>query len=56
MIARRAATKQTGAEWQRRRLAALEDSLGRKQALARMLGDYLDHSERGAPVHTWPLP
>jgi hypothetical protein len=52
----RATTGQTGAQWQRSRLAALEDKLGRKEALARMLGEYLDHSELGAPVHTWPIP
>ena len=56
IIERRATTGQTGAQWQRSRLAALEDKLGRKEALARMLGEYLDCSELGAPVHTWPLP
>jgi len=56
IIERRATTGQTGAQWQRSRLAALEDKLGRKDALARMLGEYLDHSELGAPVHTWPIP
>jgi gamma-glutamyl:cysteine ligase YbdK (ATP-grasp superfamily) len=56
IIERRATTGQTGAQWQRSRLAALEDKLGRKEALARMLGEYLDHSELGAPVHTWPIP
>ncbi len=56
IIERRASTGQTGAQWQRSRLAALEDKLGRKEALARMLGEYLDHSELGAPVHTWPIP
>ncbi len=56
IIGRRASTGQTGAQWQRSRLAALEDKLGRKEALARMLGEYLDHSELGAPVHTWSIP
>jgi hypothetical protein len=56
IIERRATTGQTGAQWQRSRLAALEDKLGRKEALARMLGEYLNHSELGAPVHTWPIP
>ena len=56
IIERRATTGQTGAQWQRSRLAALEDKLGRKEALARMLGEYLDHSELGAPAHTWPIP
>ncbi len=56
IIERRATTGQTGAQWQRSRLAVLEGKLGRKEALARMLGEYLDHSELGAPVHTWPIP
>jgi gamma-glutamyl:cysteine ligase YbdK (ATP-grasp superfamily) len=56
IIERRATTGQTGAQWQRSRLAALEGGLGRKEALARMLGEYLDHSELGTPVHTWPIP
>ena len=56
IIERRATTGQTGAQWQRSRLAALEDKLGRKEALVRMLGEYLDHSDLGAPVHTWPIP
>ena len=56
IIERRARTGQTGAQWQRSRLAALENKLGRKEGLARMLGEYLDHSEVGAPVHTWPIP
>ncbi|MGH2745921.1 MAG: glutamate--cysteine ligase, partial [Thermoleophilaceae bacterium] len=56
IIERRATTGQTGAQWQRSRLAALEDKLGRREALARMLGGYLEHSELGAPVHTWPIP
>ncbi|MGH8545269.1 MAG: glutamate--cysteine ligase, partial [Gammaproteobacteria bacterium] len=56
IIGRRASTGQTGAQWQRSRLAAIEDKLGRKEALACMLGEYLDHAELGAPVHTWPIP
>jgi len=56
IIERRATTGQTGAQWQRSRLAALEGKLGRKEALARMLAEYLDCSELGAPVHTWPIP
>ena len=55
IIERRASARRTGARWQRSRLAALENKLGRKEALARMLGEYLDHSELGAPVHTWPI-
>lgn len=56
IIEARAETRRTGAEWQRRRLAILETACARPEALARMLSEYLDHSERGAPVHSWPLP
>jgi hypothetical protein len=56
VIERRAASGITGASWQRRRLARLEQTLPRREALGRMFGDYLEHSERGTPVHAWPLP
>jgi hypothetical protein len=46
---------QTGAAWQRARLAAHESKCSRAEALARMLGEYLEHSEAGAPVHEWSL-
>jgi hypothetical protein len=46
----------TGASWQRQRLALFENTLERGEALTRMFADYLEHSERGTPVHTWPLP
>jgi gamma-glutamyl:cysteine ligase YbdK (ATP-grasp superfamily) len=55
LIERRVATGQTGARWQRARLEQLEDTLGRRGALARMLSEYVDHSEQGAPVHSWPM-
>jgi gamma-glutamyl:cysteine ligase YbdK (ATP-grasp superfamily) len=46
---------QTGAVWQRARLAALESEHSRAEALARMLVDYLERSEEGSPVHEWSL-
>jgi hypothetical protein len=36
-------------------VAALEPELGRDGALAAMLERYLELSERGQPVHTWPV-
>lgn len=55
VIASRIESGQTGAKWQRLRLAQLEASLSRTEALAKMFEDYLEHSEAGAPVHRWPL-
>jgi hypothetical protein len=55
VIEARAASGQTGAVWQRRTVAALEPELGRDGALAAMLERYLELSERGQPVHTWPV-
>ena len=46
---------QTGARWQRRRLATLERDTSRPRALARLLDEYVQRSEAGQPVHTWPL-
>jgi hypothetical protein len=54
IIRARTESGQTGATWQRNRLAKLEATSHRRAALARMLEEYLDHSEAGAPVHTWP--
>ena len=47
---------QTGAGWQRARLAAAERERDRGSAFARMFEDYLAHSEEGEPVHRWRLP
>jgi gamma-glutamyl:cysteine ligase YbdK (ATP-grasp superfamily) len=55
IVEARAAASQTGAAWQRRSLAQLERRLPRRRALAVLLGDYLERSAEGAPVHTWPL-
>jgi gamma-glutamyl:cysteine ligase YbdK (ATP-grasp superfamily) len=55
VIEARAASGQTGAVWQRRTVAALEPELGRDGALAAMLERYLELSERGQPVHSWPV-
>jgi hypothetical protein len=55
VVARRVATGQTGSSWQRRQLAALEPGLDRRAALAAMLERYVALSERGNPVHEWPV-
>ena len=44
---------QTGAVWQRDRLATHESTQPRKEALERMLEDYLSLSAEGTPVHHW---
>jgi gamma-glutamyl:cysteine ligase YbdK (ATP-grasp superfamily) len=54
VISERAATGRTGAAWQRAALAAFSRNLDRHQALAAMLNRYLELSDSGEPVHTWP--
>ena len=54
VIAARAATRQTGAAWQRAALAAAGRSRPREQALAVMLEAYLSRAATGQPVHAWP--
>jgi gamma-glutamyl:cysteine ligase YbdK (ATP-grasp superfamily) len=54
VISERAATGRTGAAWQREALAATSRDFDRHQALAAMLGRYLDLADSGQPVHTWP--
>jgi hypothetical protein len=55
IIAQRVALKQTGARWQRAVLERLEAHMPRQDALAAMLERYLELSEEGLPVHTWPV-
>ena len=54
VIGARAATRQTGAAWQRATLATAERGRSREQALAVMLDRYLSCAATGQPVHTWP--
>lgn len=55
VIGDRVACGTTGARWQRRALLAHEArGVGRRDALARMFADYLEHSAAGRPVHEWP--
>ena len=55
IIAARAATRQTGAAWQRKALAIAEQRLAREDALAAMLERYLRYAASEHPAHTWPL-
>jgi gamma-glutamyl:cysteine ligase YbdK (ATP-grasp superfamily) len=55
VISERCFRRRTGAAWQRRVLADLSARLEKKRALAAMLERYLDRSECGEPVHTWPF-
>src|SRR6516162_1980551 len=55
VISARAASRQTGAAWQRATLAAAERHHDRQHALAVMLDLYLHCADTGLPVHTWPV-
>jgi hypothetical protein len=56
IIERRCLARRTGATWQRDYvLRAQERGLDREAALSLMLGRYLELSEAGEPVHTWPV-
>jgi hypothetical protein len=52
-VLERVARGQTGAVWQRQRLAALEEGKPSRDALKLMLEDYLTRSDEGEPVHRW---
>jgi len=52
----RAESGRTAARWQRTRLAELEASRPRREALDRMFEEYLDLSAGGEPVHRWGVP
>ena len=54
-VLERVASGQTGAHWQRRRLAVLGSGRPRHEALTQMLEDYLERSEAGEPVHRWSV-
>lgn len=57
VVARRAASGQTGSVWQRRALASLERQPGgRAEALAAMTEAYLERCTAGTPVHEWDVP
>jgi gamma-glutamyl:cysteine ligase YbdK (ATP-grasp superfamily) len=54
-IVERAERGQTGAAWQRARLGSLESSRPTREALVRMLEEYVARSDEGAPVDQWEL-
>lgn len=60
IVEARARTKQNGANWQLRTLAAIEPwgttpkTPEREGALAEMMRRYLELQQTGKPVHTWP--
>jgi hypothetical protein len=55
VIERRCLTRRTGASWQRRTVAFLEErGQDRDTALAGMLRRYVELMYAGEPVHTWP--
>lgn len=56
IVAERVQTGMTGAEWQRRALAALEPGLARAAALEALTERYIALAASGAPVHAWPVP
>lgn len=54
VVADRVACGRTGAAWQRRRVEAAQDRVGRSDAVREMFSAYRDRSATGDPVHTWP--
>jgi len=55
VVARRVQRRQTGARWQLATLDDFEQHCDRNEALARMLGRYVELAESGAPGHEWPV-
>lgn len=57
VVAARAASGRTGAGWQRRALARLEQAgASRDEALAGLVARYRAEAASGRPVHEWPEP
>ncbi len=57
IIEQRCLARRTGSSWQREAVAAREArGLDREAALAGMMRAYVELSESGEPVHTWPSP
>ncbi len=55
VIEKRLTSGQTGAVWQRKKLAALQSRLGLQDALRALVEDYLSNSEANVPVAEWSL-
>jgi gamma-glutamyl:cysteine ligase YbdK (ATP-grasp superfamily) len=55
LIQARLRARVTGARWQRKMLARLEEHMPRPDALGALLERYMAHAASGRPVHEWPL-
>lgn len=56
VIEQRCISRRNGSVWQRETVCALQHhGFERSAALGHMLARYLEHSEAGDPVHTWPV-
>jgi hypothetical protein len=56
IVAARAASGRTGARWQRRALARLEETRTRDEALVELVARYRAAAASDRPVHEWPDP
>lgn len=54
LIEARLASASTGARWQRKMLARLEEHMPRADAWGALLERYMTHAASGRPVHEWP--
>jgi hypothetical protein len=54
VIEARLAASCTGARWQRKMLARLEEHMPRADAWGALLERYMTHAASGRPVHEWP--
>ena len=55
IIRERLATGQSGAVWQRRKLAQLKQQMPLPEALHQLLESFMGHSEANRPVAQWPV-
>ena len=55
VIRERLASGQTGAVWQRRKLAQLKQQMPDDEALHQLLESFMGHSEANLPVAHWPV-
>ena len=55
VIRERLATGQSGAVWQRRKLAQLKQQMPQREALHELLENFMGHSEANLPVAQWPV-
>jgi gamma-glutamyl:cysteine ligase YbdK (ATP-grasp superfamily) len=55
IIRERLATGQSGAVWQRRKLAQLKQQMPATEALHQLLESFMGHSEANLPVARWPV-